>query len=339
MVRTHGVEHDQEHVGRSGRGQGAAGFAPLLEPVSSKHETRQDQNQSQQAGKSLQERPPQAGCMPLEPRNQKRRNPQGEDQPGLRIDLGTADHEHRQDGEGAENAWAEPPRSPRPTLRCQPPGRLRSRKTGADPPGEPARRNAGSCRRAGRSRRCTWQSTLAPTSSNPAASPHQRDSTSTSRGPSRRRWPAIGPHRARRHFSRFESSWLIVSSWRRVRGIHRPTRVGQHASCKPGGRTFPEKPTCSLPEINKAPPDTIADVRGVQANQLGWTAGPGSWRRDIESRIPKCGGDPFGCSDQDLAQVLVYITRRTSRSDPSRMRPGGTSKMVPCNRKRSPRVA
>ena len=95
MVRAHGVEHDQEHVGRSRRGKGTACFAPLLEPVSSKHETRQDQNQSQHAGKSLQQRPPQADWMPLERRSQSCRDPQGEDKPGLRINLGTCDDEHR----------------------------------------------------------------------------------------------------------------------------------------------------------------------------------------------------------------------------------------------------
>ena len=51
-IGPHRVQHDQEHVGRIGRRQRAAGFAPLLEPVSTEQGDGQDHDQSEQSGKT-----------------------------------------------------------------------------------------------------------------------------------------------------------------------------------------------------------------------------------------------------------------------------------------------
>ena len=65
------IQHDEENVRGTSRRQGTTRFAPLLQPVSTKYRTRQQQDRSQKNGKSpAQERQSPFGRLRLEPGNQ-----------------------------------------------------------------------------------------------------------------------------------------------------------------------------------------------------------------------------------------------------------------------------
>ena len=93
---------------------------------------------------------------------------------------------------GTEESRAEPPASPGPEPRRHRQEQAHARRTAADSRAGPARRSAGSSGRGGWSGRCSCSRTLVPTSSHPAARPHQADRTSTSRGPSRSGLAGVG---------------------------------------------------------------------------------------------------------------------------------------------------
>ena len=58
VIRPHCIQHDQEDVGRAGRRPGTGGFAALFEPISTDDRGGQDEDHSQQYGKSLDQAPP-----------------------------------------------------------------------------------------------------------------------------------------------------------------------------------------------------------------------------------------------------------------------------------------
>ena len=186
MVGPHRVQHDQEHVGRIGRRQRTPGFAPLLDPVSREHRARHDQDQSQEARETPQQPPPQPDLMPLEQGDQTRCHSQCQDHPCFNIDLRTGHHEGRHEGTSDDEASAEPTSSTGPES-----GYRREEKSHRKKQQQIRQRSQPDEVPADLVQPVGWVNPSGtrrarPTSSNPAASPHQAARMSTSLGPIRR---------------------------------------------------------------------------------------------------------------------------------------------------------
>ena len=109
----------KQHVGRAGRRQGTALFAPLLDPVAAEDPPRREQDQPQQDGNAPHQPAPRAGRMPFQHRGNAERNPQRDQKPRFHVDPPDGHRQPRQEGEGDDQPRTPPPRPSRPASRRQ----------------------------------------------------------------------------------------------------------------------------------------------------------------------------------------------------------------------------
>ena len=96
MFGRDGVQHDQEDIGGARRRQRPRALAPLPDPISAPGRRRQDQHETGDDGKAEPQQPTEAGGMPLQGRDQPRRDPERHDEPGQSVDPRQANQEGRQ---------------------------------------------------------------------------------------------------------------------------------------------------------------------------------------------------------------------------------------------------
>ena len=180
------VQHDQEHVRAAGRRQRPSGLAPLLEPVPAPERRRQDRDEADEDGKLSRTSRRKPGGMPLQRRDQPRRDAQRQEEPGGPVDPGERRPEGREQASERSRSRAASQRPRRPPHRTRIASRTPSDEEDApDWSAGSARRNDGSSSRddSGRTSACAGRST--PTSSSPETSPHQADRSRNENGPGR----------------------------------------------------------------------------------------------------------------------------------------------------------
>ncbi len=115
MVGPHGVQHDEQDIGRARRRQGTGPFPPSLERIPADQPARLDQDRADQSGRRPAEPSPRSGHGTLQRGADAGRQAHREDQPGPGMNPPTEQRDGRQEGPDQDQPQAEPSRPPGPS--------------------------------------------------------------------------------------------------------------------------------------------------------------------------------------------------------------------------------